>query len=166
MGNCRKRCLCKAEAGFCIAGPTPGYPTVCNLSDAGVPYGRRLRGPHSGLSHVASFTASAGMLCRQIRLGHLSCRMPADECKVHAPPLSPELPLYRACETYLARRARHLRPRSLEAYAYHFRTLKSFFGPNRLLSSFHEGDFTKVISSTIKGGAAQLILGTGKLDRR
>src|ERR1700686_3098603 len=67
--------------------------------------------------------------------------MPEDERRVHAPPLSPELPLNRACEVYMTRRARHLRPRSLEAYAYHFRTLQSFFDPNRPLSSFHEGDF-------------------------
>lgn len=56
------------------------------------------------------------------------------------PPLSPQSPLNRSCEIYLARRKRHLRPRSLEAYKYHFRTLMSFFDPNRKLSSFHEGD--------------------------
>ena len=55
-------------------------------------------------------------------------------------PLSPELPLGNASEIYLARRKRHLRPRSFEAYQYHFRTLISFFGPKRKLSSFHEGD--------------------------
>jgi integrase len=56
------------------------------------------------------------------------------------PPLSPESPLNRSCEIYLTRRKRHLSPRSLEAYKYHFRTLMSFFDPNRTLSSFHEGD--------------------------
>ena len=57
------------------------------------------------------------------------------------PPLSPESPLNRSCEIYLTRRKRHLSPRSLEAYKYHFRTLTSFFDPNRTLSSFHEADF-------------------------
>ena len=56
------------------------------------------------------------------------------------PPLSSESTLYRSCEIYLTRRKRHLSPRSLEAYKYHFRTLTSFFDPNRTLSSFHEGD--------------------------
>ena len=66
--------------------------------------------------------------------------MPVHKLKVQGPPLSPELSLNRACEIYLARRRRHLKPRSLEAYEYHFRTLASFFDPNRRLSSFHEGD--------------------------
>ena len=66
--------------------------------------------------------------------------MPAHKPKAQGPPLSPDLPLNRACEIYLARRKRHLKPRSLEAYKYHFRTLTSFFDPNRRLSSFHEGD--------------------------
>jgi integrase len=66
--------------------------------------------------------------------------MPVDKLKVQGPPLAPELPLNRACEMYMARRKRHLSPRSLEAYKYHFRTLKSFFDPSRTLFSFHEGD--------------------------
>jgi integrase len=64
-----------------------------------------------------------------------------DKTKVQKTPLSPDLRLNSACEIYLARRKRHLRPRSLEAYQYHFRTLMSFFDPKRELSSFHEGDF-------------------------
>jgi len=64
-------------------------------------------------------------------LGNLQSQMP---------PLSSESTLYRSCEIYLTRRKRHLSPRSLEAYKYHFRTLTSFFDPNRTLSSFHEGD--------------------------
>ena len=71
----------------------------------------------------------------------LSCSMLSANGKVHAPPLSPELPLNCACKTYLERREPHLRPRSLEAYEYHFRTLQSFFDPTKHLSSFHEGDF-------------------------
>jgi hypothetical protein len=67
--------------------------------------------------------------------------MSTDEHKTQRPPLSAELPLNRACEIYLARRKRYLKPRSLEAYKYHLRTLTSFFNPNRTLSSFHEGDF-------------------------
>jgi hypothetical protein len=64
--------------------------------------------------------------------------MPTD--KLQGPPLSPQLPLNRASEIYLARRKRHLTPRSVDAYNYHFRMLKRFFDPNRKLSSFHEGD--------------------------
>src|SRR4051794_21177650 len=66
--------------------------------------------------------------------------MPIDKYKAQGPPLSPKLPLSQACEIYQARRKRYLSPRSLEAYKYHFRTLTSFFGPGRMLSSFHEGD--------------------------
>jgi len=69
---------------------------------------------------------------------HIIPAMPTN--KIEGPPLSPELSLNQAGEIYLARRKRHLRPRSLEAYKYHFRTLASFFDPNRMLSSFHEGD--------------------------
>jgi len=64
-----------------------------------------------------------------------------DKTKVQKTPLSPELRLNSACEIYLARQKRHLRPRSLEAYQYHFRTLMSLFDPKRELASFHEGDF-------------------------
>src|SRR6476646_10493076 len=63
-----------------------------------------------------------------------------DKTKVQKTPLSPDLRLNSACEIYLARRKRHLRPRSLEAYQYHFRTLMSFFDPKRKLSFYHEGD--------------------------
>lgn len=66
--------------------------------------------------------------------------MPSDKYKAQETPLSPELALNHAFEIYQARRKRHLSPRSLEAYQYHFRTLTSFFHPNRTLSSFHEGD--------------------------
>jgi integrase len=66
--------------------------------------------------------------------------MPLDKLKLQEPPLSPESSLNRSCEIYLTRRKRHLSPRSLEAYRYHFRTLTSFFEPSRTLSSFHEGD--------------------------
>jgi integrase len=66
--------------------------------------------------------------------------MPVDKYKAQGPPLSPKLALSHACEIYQARRKRYLSPRSLEAYKYHFRTLTSFFGPSRTLSSFHEGD--------------------------
>jgi integrase len=57
------------------------------------------------------------------------------------PPLFPESTLACACDTYLERRALYLRPRSLEAYHYHFRTLQTFFDREKRLSSFHEGDF-------------------------
>jgi integrase len=60
--------------------------------------------------------------------------------EMQAPPLSPKLRLNSACEIYLARRKRHLKSRSFEAYKYYFRTLMSFFDPERELSSFHEGD--------------------------
>jgi integrase len=60
--------------------------------------------------------------------------------QLKGPPLSPRLPLNRASEIFMARRKRHLRPRSLEAYKYHFKTLMRFFNANRMLFSFHEGD--------------------------
>jgi integrase len=55
-------------------------------------------------------------------------------------PIPAEAPLKDACNTYLARRKRYLRLRSIEAYTYHFRMLMSFFNPDRALSTFHEGD--------------------------
>lgn len=58
----------------------------------------------------------------------------------HTTPLSPDLSLQQACETYLARRKQYLKPRSIENYKCHFRFLVRFFGPDKLLSSFHEGD--------------------------
>lgn len=61
-----------------------------------------------------------------------------DRNKQSLPPLSPELTLTKAGELYLARRKQYLKPRSFEAYQYHFRTLISFFGPDKKLSSFHE----------------------------
>lgn len=57
-----------------------------------------------------------------------------------AAPLSPDLPLQQAGEIYLARRNQYLKPRSMENYRYHFRYLMKFFGPDKALSSFHEGD--------------------------
>lgn len=57
------------------------------------------------------------------------------------PPFSPKLTLATASDEYLRRRKLHLRPRSLEQYQYHFRTLHRFLDPQRRLSSFHEGDF-------------------------
>ncbi len=80
-----------------------------------------------------------------------------DKPKSQKTPLSPELRLDTACEIYLARRKRHLRPRSLEAYKYHFRMLKSFFGLKRKLSSFHEGDFRDYQRwrGSIKAGAGK-----------
>ena len=66
--------------------------------------------------------------------------MPAQKPDVKNFPISAEVPLNQACDIYLARRSRHLKLRSVEAYKYHFRTLMSFFDPNRALSTFHEGD--------------------------
>lgn len=68
-----------------------------------------------------------------------SCRA-VNKREVQGPPLSSKLALNRAAEIYLSRRKRHLRPRSLEAYKYCCKTLTNFFDPNRILSSFHEGD--------------------------
>ncbi len=64
-----------------------------------------------------------------------------DRNKHSIAPLSPELTLTRAAELYLDRRTQYLKPRSIEAYRYHFRTLSTFFGPDKTLSSFHEGSF-------------------------
>ena len=66
--------------------------------------------------------------------------MPAQKHDVKRFPIPAEIPLNQACDIYLTRRSRHLRLRSVEAYKYHFRTLMSFFDPNRALSTFHEGD--------------------------
>jgi integrase len=57
------------------------------------------------------------------------------------PPLSRDLTLEQASEEYLSRRKPYLKPRSFAAYDYHFRTLQAFYGPQKRLSSFHEGDF-------------------------
>jgi integrase len=67
--------------------------------------------------------------------------MPLVEHAQQETPLHPKLRFHQACETYLSRRKRYLRPRSLEAYQYHFRTLHGFFDPTKRLFSFHEGDF-------------------------
>jgi integrase len=91
-----------------------------------------------GLSSGSGFIGSPCDRSRLVRI--ISPAMPVDKLKVQGPPLSPELRLNRACEIYLDMQKRHLKPRSLEAYKYHFRTLKSFFDPSRTLSSFHEGD--------------------------
>jgi integrase len=56
-------------------------------------------------------------------------------------PLAPNTPFQEACKLYIERRKQYLRPRSIEAYQYHFRTLQRFFAPDRHLSAFHEGDF-------------------------
>jgi hypothetical protein len=71
----------------------------------------------------------------------------------HLAPLSPEQPLKTAAVAYLKRRAPYLRPRSLEAYHYHFKTLQMFFDPNKYLSAFHEEDFHKYQVWRSKNGA-------------
>ncbi len=57
------------------------------------------------------------------------------------PPLSRDLTLEQASKEYLGRRKPYLKLRSFAAYEYHFRTLQAFYGPQKRLSSFHEGDF-------------------------
>jgi integrase len=56
-------------------------------------------------------------------------------------PLSGDLTLKQASTEYLERRRPYLKPRSFEAYQYHFRTLQDFYGPQKKLESFHEQDF-------------------------
>lgn len=58
-----------------------------------------------------------------------------------APPLPPHLTLAQASRNYLERRKPYLKARSFAAYQYHFRTLQTFYDPQRQLSSFHEQDF-------------------------
>jgi len=48
--------------------------------------------------------------------------------------------LEKAFATYLERRKLHIKPRSIENYRSHFRSLTSFFGAGKRLESFHEGD--------------------------
>lgn len=57
------------------------------------------------------------------------------------PPFSVDMTLRSASEAYLERRENKLKPRSCEAYRYHFRTLQKFFAPEMQLSSFHEQHF-------------------------
>jgi integrase len=73
-------------------------------------------------------------------------------------PFSPELSLTTACVTYLKRRTQYLKPRSLEAYRYHFKTLKGFFEPRKRLSSFHEEDFRSYQAWRTKSGAGPSLI--------
>ncbi len=57
------------------------------------------------------------------------------------PPLSPEMSLKQACESYLDRRKHKLTPRSYEMYQYHFRSLQRFFAPDQKLDTLHEDHF-------------------------
>jgi len=76
----------------------------------------------------------------------------------NTPPLSPDLPLATACLAYLKRRRQYLRPRSFEAYQYHFNTLQGFFAPNTPLSSFHEDHFRQYqVWRTSSGTGSSLI---------
>jgi integrase len=74
------------------------------------------------------------------------------------PPISRDLTLEHASKEYLSRRKPYLKPRSLVAYEYHFRSLQAFYGPQKCLSSFHEGDFRDYqkwrTSSSQDGGKA------------
>ena len=76
----------------------------------------------------------------------------------HSSPFSPEQPLKTACFAYLKRRMQYLRPRSLEAYHYHFRTLLGFFEPSKHLSSFHEEDFRQYQAWRTKNGAGSSLI--------
>src|SRR5580765_873815 len=78
--------------------------------------------------------------------------MPSAKRALEPPPLSPDLPLRRACEIYLLRRKPYLMPRSFEGYQYHFRMLQKFFDPNRQLSSFHEQHFRDYQKWRSEGG--------------
>src|SRR6185437_5793086 len=55
-------------------------------------------------------------------------------------PLSSRTTIAQACAAYLERRALYIKPRSIENYKSHFRSLTCFFGPGKRLESFHEGD--------------------------
>jgi integrase len=77
------------------------------------------------------------------------------------PPFSPLLTLEQASGDYLERRKPYLRERSLEAYRYHFRSLSTFYGADKILSSFHEGDLrnyqkwrTRCGGNTVKNGSS------------
>src|SRR5579871_6346056 len=75
-----------------------------------------------------------------------------------AAPFSPELSLTIACVTYLKRRTQYLKPRSIEAYEYHFKTLQGYFGPNKRLSTFHEEHFRRYQSWRSKYGAGPSLI--------
>ena len=55
-------------------------------------------------------------------------------------PLPASYSLEKAFAAYLERRKLHIKPRSIENYRSHFRSLTSFFGAGKRLESFHEGD--------------------------
>jgi integrase len=84
--------------------------------------------------------------------------MPLLERPTHDVPLAPKTLLNSACAIYLERRKQYLRPRSFEAYHYHFRTLQSFFDPGKRLSSFHEGDFRAYQKWRAKNGAGPSLI--------
>ena len=69
-----------------------------------------------------------------------SCSM-QNEGKASLTPLPTRCSLEQAVATYIDRRKLHLKPRSIENYKTHFRSLVQFFGPGKRLETFHEGDF-------------------------
>jgi integrase len=75
-----------------------------------------------------------------------------------ASPINQNLSLSVAARAYLSRREHHLKPRSQEAYRYHFRTLQRFFTPDKILSSFHEGDFREYQRWRIAAGAGTSLI--------
>jgi integrase len=84
--------------------------------------------------------------------------MPPSTKKKLTAPFSPELSLNTACVTYLKRRTQYLKPRSLEAYQYHFKTLRGFFDPAKRLSSFHEEDLRRYQAWRTKSGAGPSLI--------
>jgi integrase len=75
-----------------------------------------------------------------------------------SPPFPPAMALGEACQSYLARRANKLAPRSYEAYQYHFRTLQRFFDPNQQLLAFHEGHFREYQAWRTNAGAGASLI--------
>lgn len=71
------------------------------------------------------------------------------------PPLNPNTKLSKAAAIYLERRRTYLKPRSVEMYEYHFRTLIRFFGPDKKLSSFREGSLREYQQWRLTSGATR-----------
>jgi len=73
-------------------------------------------------------------------------------------PISAQTTLGEASRAYLDRRQCNLKPRSVEAYSYHFKTLQRFFDPDKPLGLFHEADFREFQNWRLATGAGASLI--------
>jgi integrase len=90
--------------------------------------------------------------------------MPKRGSSQHPAPLSPDVSLQRAGQAYLARRKQYLKARSIENYECHFRFLVKYFGPNKRLSTFHEGDLRGYQKWRAQGGEGRRKAGSSCIN--